>query len=227
MKKIPTLFEREFENHRLVRTLDKVTPGFEWVLNGDGIATIKYDGSCCAVIDGKFYVRYDAKAGRKPPEGAIPCCDPDSVTGHWPNWLEVDILNPQKDYKWFVKAFMNTFWPPQPISWREWNQLDFDSLHPIPAQNATYEAIGPHFNNNPYHMDQDRLIMHGQTILDEEIFPDILGNGDGKRTFEGIRTYLENTEVEGIVFWKDGEPRCKIKRRDFGFEWPIKEHDHC
>ena len=23
-----------------------------------------------------------------------------------------------------------------------------------------------------------------------------------------------------IVFWKDGEPRCKIKRSDFGFPWP-------
>lgn len=211
MKKIPTLFEREFENHRLVRTLDKVTPGFEWVLDGDGIATVKYDGSCCAVIDGKFYVRYDAKAGRKPPEGAIPCCDPDPVTGHWPHWVEVDIRNPQKDYKWFVEAFKNTFWPPQPI----------------PAQNATYEAIGPHFNSNPYHMDQDCLIMHGKIKLDEDACPDALGNGDGKRTFYGIKKYLEETEIEGLVFWKDGEPQCKIKRRDFGFEWPIKNHDHC
>ena len=22
------------------------------------------------------------------------------------------------------------------------------------------------------------------------------------------------------MFWKDGEPRCKIKRKDFGFKWP-------
>lgn len=103
MKKIPTLFEREFENHRLVRTLDKVIPGFEWVLDGEGIATVKYDGSCCAVIDGKFYARYDAKEGRKPPEGAIPCCDPDPVTGHWPHWLEVDILNPHFGFEWPIK----------------------------------------------------------------------------------------------------------------------------
>lgn len=210
MKKIPTLFEREFENHRLVRTLDKVTPGFEWVLDGEGIATVKYDGSCCAIVDGKFYVRYDAKAGRKPPEGAIPCCDPDPVTGHWPHWVEVDILNPPSDYKWFVMAYRSTF-----------------ALGNLAQPTATYEAIGLHFNSNPYHLDYDRLIMHGQTILNEEIFPDMLGNGDGKRTFEGIRRYLKENEVEGLVFWKDGEPQCKIKRRDFGFEWPIKEHDHC
>ena len=28
--------------------------------------------------------------------------------------------------------------------------------------------------------------------------------------------------IEGLVFWKDGEPQCKIKRSDFGFEWPVK-----
>ena len=55
MKKIPTLFERKFENHRIVGISDKVTPGMEWVLNGEGIATIKVDGSCCAIIDGVFY----------------------------------------------------------------------------------------------------------------------------------------------------------------------------
>ena len=34
-----------------------------------------------------------------------------------------------------------------------------------------------------------------------------------------IRTYLETHVIEGIVFWKDGHPRCKIKRKDFGFPW--------
>ena len=30
---------------------------------------------------------------------------------------------------------------------------------------------------------------------------------------------LEKNYTEGIVFWKDGEPKCKIKRSDFGFRW--------
>lgn len=57
MKKIPTLFEREFKDHNVVKTLPKVHPGMEWVLEGEGIATVKYDGSCCAVIDGEYYKR--------------------------------------------------------------------------------------------------------------------------------------------------------------------------
>lgn len=55
MKKIPTLFERVFDNHHKVGINNKVHPGMEWVLGGEGTATEKIDGSCCAVIDGVFY----------------------------------------------------------------------------------------------------------------------------------------------------------------------------
>lgn len=41
MKKIPTLFERKFENHRKVGIENIVAPGMEWVLAGEGIATEK------------------------------------------------------------------------------------------------------------------------------------------------------------------------------------------
>ena len=80
MKKIPTLFERVFENHKKVGILPNVTPGMEWVLEGEGIATEKMDGSCCAIINGVFYKRYDAKRGKTPPAEAIPCCKPVSYT---------------------------------------------------------------------------------------------------------------------------------------------------
>lgn len=65
MKKIPTLFERAYEKHKVVGCLPNVTAGMEWVLAGEGIATVKIDGSCCAIINGEFYKRYDAKKGKK------------------------------------------------------------------------------------------------------------------------------------------------------------------
>ena len=71
MKKIPTLFEREFKDHNVIKILPKVHPGMEWVLEGEGIATVKYDGSCCAIIDGEYYKRYDCKKGKVPPEGLV------------------------------------------------------------------------------------------------------------------------------------------------------------
>ncbi|NLG05254.1 MAG: hypothetical protein GX567_15740 [Clostridia bacterium] len=185
MKKIPTLFERVFENHKKVDIKPNVAPGMEWVLESQGIATEKMDGSCCAIIGGEFYKRYDAKKGKTPPEGAIPCCEPDAVTGHWPHWVKVNVDD--KGDKWHVEAYKNS-------GGKE-------------LSDGTYEVIGPHFRNNPHGLEQDILVRHGEKVLDVP------------RSFEGIKKYLEEHCIEGIVFWKDGEPQCKIKRSDFGFEW--------
>lgn len=185
MKKIPTLFVREFlGDHSFILT-DKVTPGMEWVLKGEGVATVKLDGSCTAIIDGVFYKRYDAKQGKQPPSGAIPCCGPDPITKHWPHWVKVEADDNAN--RWLLDAYKNS---------------DGDKL-----SDGTYEAIGPHFQSNPYGLTKDVLERHGTKIIDVP------------RTFDGIKNYLEKNNIEGIVFWKDGEPKCKIKRRDFGFCW--------
>ena len=188
MKKIPTLFERIYENHKIVGITDKITPGCEEAfLKGE--ATVKFDGSCCAVINGEFYKRYDCKKGKIPPEGAIPCCDPDPITGHWPHWVKVDPENPAD--KWFHAAYIHSG-----------SEL---------LQDGTYEACGPHFQKNPYGLYYDELVKHGSLLINVN------------RDFESIKEYLEDHEIEGIVFWLNYEPVCKIKRSDFGFKWPIKE----
>ena len=187
MKKIPTLFKREFKNHKVVKVLPEVTPGMEWVLEGEGVATIKYDGACCAILNGEFYKRYDAKHGKTPPEGAIPCCEPDKITGHHPHWVKINPDNPSD--KWFIDAYNNTF---------KNSKIIFE---------GTYEAVGPHFQGNPYEYKKDVLLKHGTFEIKV------------MRSFQEIRNFLKNNVIEGIVFWKDGEPKCKIKRSDFGFKW--------
>lgn len=102
MKKIPTLFERKFENHKIVGIRPVITVGCERAFY-EGVATIKYDGSCTAVIDGKFYKRFDAKPGRRAPDGAIPCCEADAITGHHPHWVKVN--EGRSEDKWFVEAY--------------------------------------------------------------------------------------------------------------------------
>lgn len=189
MKKIPTLFVRTFENHEVVGITDQITHGCEEAfLRGD--ATVKFDGACCAIIGGELYKRYDAKKGKKPPEGAIPCCDPDPVTGHWPHWVKADKNSPAD--KWFVYAF--------------------DGL--MASYDWTYEAVGKHFNGNPYNASFDWLIPHGKAYADVE------------RTFDGVKAWLEANNEEGLVFWLDGAPVCKIRRKDFGLPWPIKDGDN-
>ena len=186
MKKIPTVFEREYENHKVVGITDNFTSEEAERAFKFGLATLKWDGSCCAIINGELYKRYDAKKGKTPPAGAIPCCEADPITGHHPHWVKVDENNPAD--KWFVEAYKFTF-----------AKCD--------ATDGTYEAIGKHFQGNPYGMNFDHLHKHGIEI--EEV----------ERTFEGVKKYLEDNYVEGIVFWLDGEPVAKIKRSDFGLPW--------
>lgn len=189
MKKIPTLFKRVFYNHSIIDIVPVITEGCEEAFK-NGIATVKIDGACCAIINGKFYKRYDAKKGRKQPEGAIPCCDPDPVTGHWPHWVGLDVEKPED--KWFLKALIN-----------------YACDNEIPVD-GTYEAVGPHFQGNPYNLENDILVKHGAEVVDV------------KRDFMSISEWLNDHLVEGLVFWLDGEPVCKIKRADFGLEWPVK-----
>ena len=43
-----------------------------------------------------------------------------------------------------------------------------------------------------------------------------------ERTFDAIRAYLEATPIEGIVWHHPDGRMAKIKRRDFGFPWPVR-----
>lgn len=183
MKKIPTLFVRNFINKNEFILTKEVTPGMEWVLEGKGIATVKIDGSCTAIINGEFYKRYDAKGVKKAPEGAIECDTIDPITGHHPYFVKVDKDSNQD--KWYYEAYLNT---PNLVE-------------------GTYEVIGPHFQKNPYHLDKDVLVKHGIDVVEVE------------RSYEGIKKYLEEHYIEGLVFYLDSKPMCKIKRRDFGLPW--------
>lgn len=144
MQKIISLFQRNYEGDRQVR--DEVVPGAEWVIKGEGVATRKYDGTCCRIEKGKFYKRYDAKHGKTPPEGFIAAQDPDPVTGHWPGWLEVS--DTAKEDKWFREGYLNTSWEDLLI-------------------NGTFELIGPRINGNKDGCDMHMLVPHGHEVLDD------------------------------------------------------------
>lgn len=140
MQKIISLFARNYDGNRLVR--DEVVSGAEWVTNGEGIATVKFDGTSCMVQGEKLFKRYDAKNGKTPPGGWIPAQDPDPVTGHWPGWLTVQATDPAD--KWHVQALMT---------------------RPFP-QDGTYELLGPKVQGNPYNLGYHVLIRHGTPRFD-------------------------------------------------------------
>lgn len=98
MKKIPSLFKRNFETFKIY---NEVTEGCEWVQKGEGIATRKYDGTACMIKDGVPYKRYDCKKDKTPPVNGF-ACQPfrDEVTGHWPWWIPIT-----KNDKYHIEAF--------------------------------------------------------------------------------------------------------------------------
>lgn len=130
MRKIPTVFVRDPEDRAHV--LDEVTPGCEWVLAGEGIATRKWDGTCVMVMDGVLYARREVKPGKTPPNEFMEV-EYDPVTGKTVGWEPAE----------------------QSSFWKILKDL------PVPSD-GTYELIGPKINNNPDQWDEHVLMPHGQ-----------------------------------------------------------------
>lgn len=189
MKKISSLFKRDYEGNRQV--YDEVVPGCEWVIDGEGVATVKYDGTACMIYNGILFKRYDRKRKRgkfKPaPDGWIACEEtPNEHTGHWPGWVPVGD-GPEDKYH---REAMHNRAPP--------------------TANGTYELVGPKVQGNPYDLAEHCLWRHGEILHDVP-----------PRTFDGLCAYLDHYEIEGIVWHHPDGRMCKIKRRDFGLSWPI------
>lgn len=140
MRKIISLFQRNYDGDRLVR--DELVPGAEWAAVGEGVATRKWDGTACLVRNGQLFKRYDARAGKTPPAGFEPAQEnPDPVTGHWPGWLAV---SEGPEDRWHREALAN-------------------AGGPLP--DGTYELVGPKVQGNPEHLDRHILIPHGRDLL--------------------------------------------------------------
>ena len=194
MKKIPTLFVRDFDTGLLT---PEVTPGCEWVTEGEGVATRKWDGSCCLLDKASnWWRRYDAKHGKTPPPEFRPAQpEADPITGHWPGWVPIDDSPACKYHKEAI----------------EFGRRDGEFVC-----DWTYELCGPKVGKNPEGFPAHRMIRHGQDL----VFP-------LDTTFGGLREFFEGpgADIEGIVWWSKGlvPTMCKIKLKDFGLRRRPKE----
>lgn len=194
MKKIPTLFKKVYNPDGRYMLSEEVTPGMESIEAGYGLATVKWDGTPVYYGGiGQWFKRYDNKKRKQVPEGSIPCITaPDPVTGHWPFWVPIDWSDPANDY--ICKAITN--------------YIHYGSAQLV--EGTTFEAIGPGINGNPYGLSQGTLKVHGAMIVSD--FP---------RDFQRAGAWLRDHIVEGVVFWLNGEPVCKLRRVDYGYCWPF------
>jgi hypothetical protein len=142
MRKMPCVFLPVLnpDGHSTGRASPIVQPGCEWVAEGVGIATRKWDGTACAVIGGKLYARLDAKRGTVPPPGSIKCAPELREDEHGGKiyWIEVTPLNPR--LKWHCEV-------------------------ETPSADGTYELIGPKVNNNPERVTTHQLKRHGDQVV--------------------------------------------------------------
>lgn len=188
MKKITSLFQRNYAGNRKVR--DEVSPGAEWVVAGEGVATRKWDGVAVLIESGKVYKRYDAKTGRTPPVDFVPVQPrPDPISGHWPGW--VPAIGPDSVYIREAVEKASTRYP-----------------QGIP--DGTYEVCGPKIGtrhgSNPERLTEHVLVPHGQDIL-----------VDCPRGFSELMEYLRDKPIEGIVWHHPDGRMVKIKKADFPY----------
>lgn len=188
MKKIPTLFVRDWEGDRS-RVLDDVTPGCEWVIEGEGRPTRKWDGTCCAVRGGMLFKRYTAKmkGGRlRHPAAFIPCTEPDE-RGKVEGWVPV---SDGPEDKWHRTAFG------------------------LPHKDGTYELIGPKVQGNPEGVPIHILLQHGGMSLSdcERTFDgirDFLREQATHSTIEGIVWHHSDGRLAKIKLCDFGITRGK------------------
>lgn len=74
-------------------------------------------------------------------------------------------------------------------------------------EDGTFELVGPKVQGNPERLAYHILIRHDCKSLD---IPDL--------SFDGIRKYLEEKDIEGIVFHHPDGRMCKIRKKDFGIK---------
>lgn len=134
MKKTPTIFKRNTENMKLVSS--EINPVCQWVFDGEGKATRKYDGTCCLVQDGKLYKRRELRKGESVPADFIQA-DFDPTTNKTVGWLPVTELDPADQYH--CAAFYK---------------------YPYVLEDGTYELLGPKVQGNLEKLDDYHLLKH-------------------------------------------------------------------
>jgi hypothetical protein len=187
VQKIPSVFMRNYDTDRLCR--DEVVPGCEWVLAGEGVATRKYDGTCCLVRDGRLYKRYEVKPGGKAPPNFEPAGEVDETTGKVQGWVPV---GDGPEDRWH----------------REGLSRSLAGRSSFPLRDGTYELIGPKVQGNPEKYADHFMIPHDAP----ELFPDC------PRTFAALRDWLATKDIEGVVFHHPDGRMAKVKKKDFGLK---------
>lgn len=191
VQKIPTVFVRNEQDRRYVT--NAINPGCEWVAEGFGTATRKYDGTCVMLNEnGAWWARREVKPGKQSPDHFMPVSF-DEATGKTVDWEPIE----QSAFaKYHAEAVENI------------ESIGEDERH-VPWAPGTFELIGPKVNGNPEKRAEHQLVRH--LMAEPLAFTD--------RSFTELRRILlflhEKFGYEGVVFHHEDGRMAKLKARDF------------
>jgi len=162
MNKIPTLFVRDPED--LSRVTRDVHPDCQWVIDGEGMATRKYDGTCVMFDGDQWWARREVRPGKAYPAG-YQFVARDEATGKTVGWEPIE-------QSAFIKYFLEAL-----------NEVP----DPLELGKGTYELCGPKINGNPEDYVRHFLICHDDAgILIAPRDFDGLAAWMAKTDYEGI-----------------------------------------
>ena len=87
----------------------------------------------------------------------------------------------------------------------QYHREGFEAL--VHKEDGTYELCGPKVQGNPENLDRHILIRHGSVVFSHT-----------PRDFDGIKRWLDNYDVEGVVWHHPDGRMVKIKKSDFGLK---------
>src|SRR5689334_8260205 len=185
MKKIPTVFDRDWDAPGRP-VIDKVNPECQWVLDGEGEATRKIDGTCVMRDeDGRWWARREVKPGKTPPPFYL-LVQTDGETGKTVGWEPIE----QSSFaKFHAEALV------------EAGDYEFPP--------GTYELVGPKTNGNPEKFGAHALVKHSfVTRIGHDGSPRTFEDIEAL-----VRGLAEDFGWEGLVYHHEDGRMAKVKAR--------------
>lgn len=193
MNKIPTMFKRDPDNRSTV--LPEILPECQWVLDGEGVITRKWEGTCVMLDDeGNWWARREVKKNKTSP----------------PNYMYISTDKNSGAMMGYEPIQQSSFAGPHEEALRSMPRNIWDT--------GTYELVGPKINGNPEGVEIHTLLSHDDAprfkAKFERTFEDLkalvieLGLEEG---WEGI-----------VVHHEDGQRMAKLKFRDFKVERDVR-----
>lgn len=186
MHKIPTLFRRDTEDMR--RVTREVHPDCQWVIDGHGLPTRKYDGTCVMFDGERWWARREVKPGKQPPPNYVPL-ETDPATDKTVGWEPVEQSAFAKFHAQALASHAAHFGPE-----------DFEP--------GTYELIGVKVNGSPEQIDPE----FGHQLMRHALAEPVAAV---PRDFDGLAAFLPSFPGEGLVWHHPDGRMCKLKGRDF------------